>query len=333
MSHAQHSHALNEIKVELQISDAVNRVPNDDVDPMSEQQGRRGSPPRGNGRRGNLRSLDRLGLSDFDEDEHNRPPETPPYSRRNMSQLTLPPEYLSDGGPHDADDDDENIPPVPSRSRADEKRPAEGDNDDIGVDNQRERGAHAPTPPALTLQTSDGIVPIRQRTGSTPLSAPVSASRSQPPSSARSEKDPAAFSTADQSGLYDGETLVHGRKDTGKHHINQSVHYPDEHGGLMHDSQNASRDFRVPGTRRSSIDSSRAPSVADTDGEEEPDEFYDWSDEDDLVDQEAHFETKLNQRSRKKKTWGIRRCVVNFCAVFVLSSSLLPSLLARRDVN
>lgn len=296
---------------------------------MSNRGGRR-SPPRGD-RPGNLRSLDRLGYP-FDEDEHNRPPETPPY-RRNMSQLTLPPEYLSDGGPHDRDDDDddEDIPPVPSLSRRDEKRPADGDNDDIGNGPGTSDAGHLdthrhPAPPTLTLQTSDSIIPIGRRTGSTPISTSAHSEKNASPGGAN-------VSGTDQSGIYDGETLVHGRRDNGKqphsHYPGgQSIHYTDEHGGLLHDAilnsaaadRMASRDVRPPGTRRSSVDSSRAPSVADTDGEgeEEPDEFYDWSDEDDLVDQEAHFETKLNQRTKKKKTWGPRRCVIRSLSCFSL---------------
>ena len=229
------------------------------------------------------RSLERLGIMDEDFDENHRLPETPPY-QRNMSQLTLPPEYLSDSGPQDDD-----IPPIPRPSTSEEKRRETGDDDT------------RPSSPELRLQTSNSIVPLgRQSAGVTPVSAGI---RSQLPS--RSEKDPA--------GLFDGETLVQPRKDSGK--PGQATGYVDEHGEVLRD-KSAHPDFNprdpggVPHTRRSSIDSTGVPpSVADTDGDSEPDELYDWSDEEDLVDQEAHFEAKLQPSSAKKRGWGVRRCV------------------------
>ena len=247
-----------------------------------------GQPPRDLRPPVDYRSLERLGIMDEDFDENNRPPETPPY-QRNMSQLTLPPEYISDSSPQDDD-----TPPIPRRSTSEEKRRETGDDDTC-------HNALAPSSPELRLQTSNSIVPLgRQSAGVMPVSAGM---RSQLPPS-RGEKDPA--------GLFDGETLVQRQKHYGK--SGQATDYVDEHGEILR-NKSAHFDFSrhdpgLPHTRRSSIDSTGVPpSVTDTDGDSEPDELYDWSDEEDLVDQEARFEAKLQPSSTKKRGRGLHRCV------------------------
>jgi hypothetical protein len=51
---------------------------------------------------------------------------------------------------------------------------------------------------------------------------------------------------------------------------------------------------------------SRASSVAGTDDEYDDDEDYDWSGEEDLVDEEAKFEERMGVKP-KKKGWGPKR--------------------------
>ena len=231
-----------------------------------------------------------LGLmEEEDSDRENRPREIQ-LDWRNMSQATLPPEYLSDADPQEDDH------PMPGRSTSDEKRRESGD-DDI----RHNTHTHRLALPELRLQTSDNIVPLgRQSAGLTPAST---ATRSHLPS--RSEKDPAD--------MLNGETLVQRRMD-GNNKLSRTASYPEEHGEIRHEGFTHADSHRhdlggIPHTRRSSVDSIGVPpSVADSDGDSEPDEFYDWSDEEDLVDQEAHFEAKLQPSSTRKKTWGARRC-------------------------
>ena len=52
---------------------------------------------------------------------------------------------------------------------------------------------------------------------------------------------------------------------------------------------------------------SDAPSVAGTDDEYEEDSDYDWSGEEDLVDEEAKFEEQMGKKA-KRKGWGFKRC-------------------------
>jgi hypothetical protein len=51
---------------------------------------------------------------------------------------------------------------------------------------------------------------------------------------------------------------------------------------------------------------SRPPSLAGTDEEDFEDEDYDWSGEEDLVDQEAKFEERITGEKRLKP-WGFKR--------------------------
>lgn len=82
-----------------------------------------------------------------------------------------------------------------------------------------------------------------------------------------------------------------------------TVHYPDE---LAHGPAPA---YATKPLRLDSGDglSSKAPSLAGTDDEDE-EEDYNWSDEDDLVDEEAKFEKKMGV-SQKARGWGCMRCV------------------------
>lgn len=261
-----------------------------------------------------LNALERLGL---DQDDDQRPPATPPY-RANMSQLTLPPEYLSDHGARDDDEDDDNDGRRPRAfaSSSNEKRRADEDEDDD--DDMRAR-ARPQQPPELRVQTSDDndnggrpvLTPAEQDSASSGDSASRSHARFV---RERHQRDDEADTS--------GDTLVNNsRRERGEKEKDGKafgVHYPDEHGGLLHTMPSPDYpDLRgrgergVPRPRRSSVSvessRSRAPSLADTDNDDEADELYDWSDEDDLVDQEAHFEAKLNAPTMKKKTWGIRR--------------------------
>lgn len=52
---------------------------------------------------------------------------------------------------------------------------------------------------------------------------------------------------------------------------------------------------------------SDAPSAAGTDDEYEEESEYDWSGEEDLVDEEAKFEEQMGTK-QKPKSWGPRRC-------------------------
>lgn len=81
-----------------------------------------------------------------------------------------------------------------------------------------------------------------------------------------------------------------------------SVHYPDN---LSHGPTPA---YTVKPVRVDSGGalSSKAPSLAGTDDEEE-EEDYDWSDEEDLVDEEAKFEKKMGVK-QKPRGWSCTRC-------------------------
>lgn len=64
-----------------------------------------------------------------------------------------------------------------------------------------------------------------------------------------------------------------------------------------------------PQVRQDTGTSSRASSIAGTDDDYEADEDYDWSGEEDLVDEEAKFEQKMGIK-QKPKGWGLKRCVL-----------------------
>lgn len=73
----------------------------------------------------------------------------------------------------------------------------------------------------------------------------------------------------------------------------KGVHYPSDLDSLPH----------RPAIVR--VDSD-APSVAGTDEEYEEDSDYDWSGEEDLVDEEAKFEEQMGKKT-KQKGWGFKR--------------------------
>ncbi|KAF8305933.1 hypothetical protein DL93DRAFT_2181438 [Clavulina sp. PMI_390] len=73
------------------------------------------------------------------------------------------------------------------------------------------------------------------------------------------------------------------------------------------------------------------PSIADTENDDEPDEFYDWSDEEDLVDQEAKFEAKIGKR-KKAKTWGTRR-IATFLFSTLIGTTFLTCVLVAVPIT
>ena len=81
----------------------------------------------------------------------------------------------------------------------------------------------------------------------------------------------------------------------------KGVHYP---------SDLASLPVHRPAIIR--VDSD-APSAAGTDDEYEEDSDYDWSGEEDLVDEEAKFEEQMGKK-QKRKGWGFKRyALTNTC--------------------
>lgn len=88
------------------------------------------------------------------------------------------------------------------------------------------------------------------------------------------------------------------------------VHYSDE---VTEDKPRRPAHQR---TQSSDLLSSRAPSVATTDDESDD---YDWSAEDDLVDEEARYEKKMGLTDQTHQRWGVRRVIA------VLFSSLIGS--------
>ncbi|PPQ77268.1 hypothetical protein CVT25_010850 [Psilocybe cyanescens] len=75
-------------------------------------------------------------------------------------------------------------------------------------------------------------------------------------------------------------------------------------------------------TQDSDIFSSRASSIAGTDDESED---YDWSDEEDLVDEEAKFGKQMGQKT-VRKGWGIRR-IISLLFSSLIGSTLLSAIL------
>ncbi|KAH7931366.1 hypothetical protein BV22DRAFT_1027599 [Leucogyrophana mollusca] len=78
---------------------------------------------------------------------------------------------------------------------------------------------------------------------------------------------------------------------------------------------------------------SRASSIAGTDEEEEEDEEYDWSGDEDLVDEEAKFEKKMGVKL-KPQGWGVKRLFTLLFSslvgsVFLAGILVTPALLVR----
>ncbi|KAJ7499303.1 Mechanosensitive ion channel-domain-containing protein [Mycena latifolia] len=95
-----------------------------------------------------------------------------------------------------------------------------------------------------------------------------------------------------------------------------SVHYEaDVHDDHAHDHEHDNH----------SVPHSAASSVAGTDDEEHAD--YDWSDEDDLVDQEAKFEERMGS-TKKRSGWGFKRIVTLLFSSLVGSTFLAAVLVA-----
>lgn len=89
----------------------------------------------------------------------------------------------------------------------------------------------------------------------------------------------------------------------------KGVHYPDTDGdGPLHNA--TPKRGRViekhPSNEEPRTQSPRASSVASSDADDDDDEMYDWSDEGDLVDEEAKFEKKMG-RDKTAKGWGLWR--------------------------
>ncbi|KAF8528910.1 Mechanosensitive ion channel-domain-containing protein [Hysterangium stoloniferum] len=66
--------------------------------------------------------------------------------------------------------------------------------------------------------------------------------------------------------------------------------------------------------------SGKPPSIADTE-DENSDEYYDWSTDEDLVDEEAKFEEKMGIETKRKR-WGPRRVATFFLSTLVGSTIL-----------
>ena len=104
-----------------------------------------------------------------------------------------------------------------------------------------------------------------------------------------------------------------------------TVHYPDDvkvHSGsepLSHlrTLDNDSADVLPSAGGFGFGSGSRAPSLAGTDDENDGDEDYDWSDQEDLIDEEARFEKQMGVKV-VRKGWGFRRYVF-FNIFYVIS--------------
>jgi hypothetical protein len=88
-----------------------------------------------------------------------------------------------------------------------------------------------------------------------------------------------------------------------KHEHKPHVRYPDDDGGGL------PRPARPPNTREFSAMSSAA-SIAGSDYDDDIEEEYDWSDDDDLLDQEAKFERTTGQRKKVRTGCGCTRSVL-----------------------
>ncbi|KAF8343007.1 uncharacterized protein EI90DRAFT_3143512 [Cantharellus anzutake] len=103
-----------------------------------------------------------------------------------------------------------------------------------------------------------------------------------------------------------------------------TVHYPDE---LGHKHPAHPNSIDATGQRR--VFSGGRQSIVNTEDEaSDEDETYDWSDEDDLVDEEARFEEKLGVKSPKKKKWGPKRIATFFFSTLIGSTILVGVLAA-----
>ena len=185
------------------------------------------------------------------EENLNSAAASPPY-RQNVSQLTLPPGYLSEG-------------------------PSQVDLHQPGEMSDEKRPIDVPRGPDETDNFGDN---------------------------ARADTD----SPRPQSRhVIEGDTLVGTRTD--RPHV---VRYPDELGIKLPRRQNdhsyTVEPLEEPEQSRT-FSGGKQSTMYTEDEASDNDEKYDWSDEDDLVDEQAKFEEKLGAKKAKKKTWGIRRYV------------------------
>ncbi|KAG6918222.1 hypothetical protein DXG01_015815 [Tephrocybe rancida] len=96
-----------------------------------------------------------------------------------------------------------------------------------------------------------------------------------------------------------------------------TVHYTDDHGNITTPAPAYVRTDTFDGM------SSRASSIA-TDDEDSED--YDWSGEEDLVEEEAKFEERMGVSKPKSKGWGIKR-TITFLFSSLIGSTFLAGIL------
>ncbi|KDQ12033.1 hypothetical protein BOTBODRAFT_34893 [Botryobasidium botryosum FD-172 SS1] len=109
-----------------------------------------------------------------------------------------------------------------------------------------------------------------------------------------------------------------------------TVHYPDRTGAPLHNVFSPQARGRSMGRDSSPTDGghhSRPHSISDFD-EYEEEELYDWSDEDDLVDEEAKFQNKIGAVKQKRKGWGFKRIIIFFFSTLIGSTILSAALVA-----
>ncbi|KAG8952510.1 hypothetical protein FRC04_004570 [Tulasnella sp. 424] len=104
----------------------------------------------------------------------------------------------------------------------------------------------------------------------------------------------------------------------------KSVHYPDTDGigRLLHDASRPTQTGMPPRPVPS-----RQSSYAGSDMDEDEDEMYDWSDEEDLVDEEAKFHKSIGQ-GEKKRGFGFFRFLTFFFSTLIGSTVLTGALVA-----
>ncbi|TFY72075.1 hypothetical protein EVG20_g929 [Dentipellis fragilis] len=102
----------------------------------------------------------------------------------------------------------------------------------------------------------------------------------------------------------DAKVPVDDQKGDDKTPVKPSVHY--------HEDVGPAPTYRAAPPRMDTDElykiHSRASSFAETDDEEDESEDYDWSNEEDLVDEETKFEAQMG-RAQHKKGWGFRRII------------------------
>ncbi|KAG8992340.1 hypothetical protein FRB94_011709 [Tulasnella sp. JGI-2019a] len=107
----------------------------------------------------------------------------------------------------------------------------------------------------------------------------------------------------------------------------KGVHYPDTDGGRLHNITPRAKRFSINNEGQHHKTHSRASSVVSSDVDDDDDEIYDWSDEEDLVDEEAKFEKKMGL-DKPKKGWGLWRFITFFFSTLIGSTLLAGALVA-----